>query len=89
MIDKVSYTAQFRRAVKKLTKKHYNMSRLNSAIDLILDEDHETLVHQYDWHTLVGNHAGINEIHLDKDWLLLYQIVNQDEVTLLLLNTRA
>ncbi|WP_341779453.1 hypothetical protein [Levilactobacillus sp. HBUAS70063] len=36
---------------------------------------------------LIGNLAGINEIHLDKNGLLLYQIINDDELTLLLLNT--
>ncbi|CAJ1225870.1 type II toxin-antitoxin system mRNA interferase toxin, RelE/StbE family [Lactiplantibacillus xiangfangensis] len=87
MIEKVTTTAHFTRSVKKLAKKHYDMERLDAAIKTILLEDQETLKYKFDWHMLRGNHAGINEIHLDKNWLLTYQIINNDELILLLLNT--
>ncbi|WP_204122183.1 MULTISPECIES: type II toxin-antitoxin system YafQ family toxin [Levilactobacillus] len=87
MIKLSKTTARFDRSIKKLAKKHYDLRRLDTAIDLILVEDHETLKHRFDWHMLVGNHAGVNEIHLDKNWLLLYQITDENELTLLLLDT--
>lgn len=87
MIKRSRTTARFDRSLKKLSKKHFDLGRLDLAIKTILAEDHEVLVHQFDWHMLTGNLAGINEIHLDKKGLLLYQIINDDELTLLLLNT--
>ncbi|WP_407885437.1 type II toxin-antitoxin system RelE/ParE family toxin [Levilactobacillus sp. N40-8-2] len=87
MINRSLTTARFDRAYKKLAKKHYDMKRLKAAVNTILVEDHETLVHQFDWHLLTGNLAGINEIHLDKNWLLLYQIIHDNELVLLLLDT--
>ncbi|NLR10121.1 MULTISPECIES: type II toxin-antitoxin system mRNA interferase toxin, RelE/StbE family [Lactobacillaceae] len=87
MIKYSRTTARFDRSLKKLSKKHYDLARLDTAIKTILAEDHETLIRQFDWHMLTGNLVGINEIHVDKNWLLLYQIINDDELTLLLLNT--
>ncbi|KRL93745.1 type II toxin-antitoxin system RelE/ParE family toxin [Levilactobacillus hammesii] len=87
MIKTYKTTARFDRSLKKLARKHYDLKRLDTALKLILAEDHETLKHRFDWHMLSGNLTGINEIHLDKDWLLLYKITNEHELTLLLLNT--
>jgi len=60
---------------------------MKQAITLIVAEDHETLIRQFKWHMLKGDKAGINEIHLDANWLLLYEIISEDEITLLVLNT--
>ena len=87
MIKKVRYTKLFLRNWKKLRRKHYDTAKMKQAIALIVAEDHETLIRQFKWHVLKGNHAGVNEIHLDANWLLLYEIVNDNEVTLLVLNT--
>lgn len=87
MIKRSRTTARFDRSLKKLRKKHDDLARLDLAIKTILAEEHEVLVRQFDWPMLTGNLAGINEIHLDKNWLLLYQIINDDELILLLLNT--
>lgn len=87
MIKQSFTTARFDRSLKKLSKKHYDLNRLDVAIKTILAEDHETLVRRFDWHMLTGNHAGINEIHIDKNWLLLYQITHDGELILLLLDT--
>jgi len=87
MIDQIGSTPSFDRALKRLRKKHYDLKRLKYAIHLIQIEDHETLKRQFDWHMLVGNHAGINEIHIEKNWLLLYQVLNGDELKLLLIDT--
>ncbi|UIF29396.1 type II toxin-antitoxin system YafQ family toxin [Levilactobacillus brevis] len=86
MIKRSRTTVRFDRSLKKLSKKHDDLARLDLVIKTILAEEHGVLVRQFDWHMLTGNLAGINEIHLDKNWVLLYQIIN-DELTLLLLNT--
>lgn len=87
MIKHIRTTKVFERNLKKLKKKHYNTSRLEQAIILIAKADQETLTREFKWHLLKVNQAGINEIHLASNWLLLYEIINDEEVTLLLLNT--
>ncbi|WP_125581191.1 type II toxin-antitoxin system mRNA interferase toxin, RelE/StbE family [Levilactobacillus cerevisiae] len=50
-------------------------------------EDQLTLQKDYHLHTLKGDKAGIYELHLERNWLLLYQITGTTELTLLLLRT--
>ncbi|WP_143462985.1 type II toxin-antitoxin system RelE/ParE family toxin [Levilactobacillus enshiensis] len=87
MITHVRTTKLFERHLKRLRKKHYDITKLENVVQLIVTEDHETLVRKYRWHLLKGNNAGINELHLEADWLLMYTITNENEVTLLLLDT--
>ncbi|MFC6181625.1 type II toxin-antitoxin system YafQ family toxin [Lactiplantibacillus daowaiensis] len=87
MINHIRTTKMFERHLKQLRRKHYDTSKLEAAIRVIATEDHDTLVRQYRWHILKGNKAGINEIHLEADWLLLYEITRNNEMTLLLLDT--
>ncbi|UIF28725.1 type II toxin-antitoxin system YafQ family toxin [Levilactobacillus brevis] len=87
MIKTVRTTKIFERNLKKLKKKHYDTSRLTQAVSLITHGDQEALIRKYKWHMLKGDKAGINEIHLDSNWLLLYKIIDDDVVTLLLLAT--
>ncbi|WP_225428418.1 type II toxin-antitoxin system mRNA interferase toxin, RelE/StbE family [Levilactobacillus yonginensis] len=87
MIKRIEYTKIFLRNWKRLKKKHYDSSRMKQAIALIAAEDHDALVRQFKWHMLKGDKTGINEIHLDANWLLLYEVTSEDEITLLILNT--
>jgi len=87
MIEKVASTKIFERSLKKLKKKHFDMSRLKQAITLIVNENQDELIRRFKWHMLKGDKAGINEIHLDNNWLLMYQITGKNKLTLLLLDT--
>lgn len=49
MIKRSRTTARFDCLLKKLSKKHFDLGRLDLAIKTILAEDHEGLVHQFDW----------------------------------------
>ena len=67
-------TPHFKRDVKRLQKKHYNIDALKTVLDLIAAEDWETLERKYKNHYLQGNWQGHLECHIESDWLLRYTI---------------
>ncbi|WP_208907643.1 type II toxin-antitoxin system RelE/ParE family toxin [Levilactobacillus yiduensis] len=85
-IKNILTTREFDRSLKKLKKKHYDISRIAQAVFHIAHREQDVLIRKYKWHLLKGDKAGINEIHLDRDWLLLYEITD-NEITILLLDT--
>jgi len=78
MIDRIRFTKTFDRQYKRLRKKHFDMTKIDDAIDLIMSEDKTKLIRKLDWHFLKGNKQDIQDIHLDENWLLLYEIVNNE-----------
>lgn len=87
MIKNIVTTAIFRRNLKKLKKKHYPIDEFEKVIDLLVQNDLDTLKRHYSYHTLAGNFAGITDIHIQKNWLLLCSIDQNDPDTLILIDT--
>lgn len=81
----IEFTSIFKREYKKLLKKHYDMKKLEKVIQLLVVNNKEELVRKYKDHSLKGNWKGYRELHLDKDWLLIYKI---DDEKLILTLTR-
>lgn len=75
----------FERDVKKLRKKHFDLVRLQDAVTALFEEDEPTLVRLRD-HALKGSWKGYRELHIDADWLLIYQI-ERDELELVLVRS--
>lgn len=75
----------FERDVKRLRKKHFDMARLQDAITALFEEDEATLIRLRD-HALKGNWRGYRELHIDADWLPIYQI-ERDELELILVRS--
>lgn len=75
----------FERYIKKLRKKHFDMALLQDAITALFEEDESTLVRLRD-HALKGNWKGYRELHIDADWLLVYQ-VEREELELVLVRS--
>lgn len=63
------------------------MKNLEKVIKHITLNENDILTNKYKDHYLKGKLKGCKELQIDKDWLLVYQIINQDEVILLLLAT--
>ncbi|MBQ3712101.1 MAG: type II toxin-antitoxin system YafQ family toxin [Bacteroidales bacterium] len=80
----ITYTAQFRKDVKRCSKRGYDISILNTVVDIL--QQTGTLPAEYRPHRLSSNHAGEWECHLRPDWLLVWS-QNDTELTLLMLNT--
>ena len=83
---KISRTSNFKRDYKKFKKKHYDMDKLAQVIKLIINGEKETLRTQYHDHMLKGQYAGFRELHIEKHWLLVYKVDN-DQLILTLIRT--
>ena len=68
----IKTTAQFRRDLKTVEKRGYNIALLTEVIKKIAAG--ETLDKRYSDHSLKGRYAGYRECHVSPDWLLIYKM---------------
>lgn len=71
MLDLVT-TSQFRRDLKRIRKRNYNLSKLDDVLQTLLRE--ESLDEKYRDHALAGSCIGFRECHVEPDWLLIYAV---------------
>ncbi len=71
---KMQTTTQFRKDLKRVKKRGYNLSLLESVLSVLLRE--ETLEDKFRDHALTGNYVGFRECHIKPDWLLIYSVDN-------------
>lgn len=83
---KIRQTPIFKRDFKRLKKKHFNMLKLKDVVLLLVAQEKDTLKRVYKDHALTGNWLGYRELHIEKDWLLIYQI-DDNELFLTLTRT--
>ena len=76
---KLVFTTQFRRDVKRIKKQGRDIARLYAVLELLQAE--EKLPFSYRDHPLAGNYFGLRECHVAPDWLLIYEI-REDEMVL-------
>jgi mRNA interferase YafQ len=83
---KPDYTTQFRRNRRLLIKRGYDMSKLESTIDILLSG--KAIPPKYRDHPLKGNFKDYRECHVDGegDWLLIYKKI-KDKLILVLTAT--
>ncbi|WEV69522.1 type II toxin-antitoxin system YafQ family toxin [Bifidobacterium sp. ESL0775] len=86
MLSHIKRTGTFLKDVKRLKRKHFDLDKLDYVIKLLMDQDTVTLIHQYDDHALKGNLHTLRELHIQPDWLLVYQI-EHGTLTLVLVET--
>ena len=77
-------TSLFKKDLRALKKSGYDMRKLEEVVKTLvmglpLDE-------KYKDHKLIGNYQGRRECHIAPDWLLIYEI-HEDELILLLTRT--
>ena len=80
----IIYTSEFRRGVRLLTRRGYDMAKLQEIILMLANG--ETLPKKNNDHPLKGNWSGYRECHVASDWLLIYKIDGQ-KLTLILSRT--
>ena len=66
------YTNRFKKDVKLLRKRGFNMALLKTAISTL--EINGDLPAQYQPHKLSGSFTGFWEAHLKSDWLLVWTV---------------
>ena len=78
----IKLTTQFKKDIKLAKKQKKNLDKLFGVIDKIAKG--EKLDEKYKDHELSGNYKGVRECHIEPDWLLMYEIV--DDILVLVLN---
>ena len=77
-------TSTFRKDLKIVKKRGYDLSLIEFVIDELLKEN--TLPQKYKDHVLTGNYRGFRECHISPDWLLIYA-VDKDKLVLIVSRT--
>lgn len=80
----IKYHTLFKKDFKRIKKRGYDISRLEKIVELLANE--VPLPKQFKDHNLSGNYNGFRECHIAPDWLLIYQ-VNNNELVLVLSRT--
>lgn len=80
----IKYHTLFKKDFKRIKKRGYDISRLEKIVELLANE--VPLSDQFKDHNLSGNYNGFRECHIAPDWLLIYQ-VNNNELVLVLSRT--
>ena len=77
-------TSRFQKDLKRIQKRGYQIQLIKEVVRRL--SDGETLEAKYKDHQLSGNYAGCRECHITPDWLLIYEIY-EDELILYLTRT--
>jgi addiction module toxin, relE/stbE family len=77
-------STKFQKDLKKVQKRGYDISLLTTVLNILANG--ESLPSKYRDHNLTGNYKGCRECHITPDWLLIYEILD-DELILYLTRT--
>lgn len=78
----VQFTNQFKKDVKLAKKQGKDLEKLYKVIENLAQG--KVLEAKYRDHSLSGNYNNCRECHVEPDWLLIYEII--DDVLVLMLN---
>ena len=76
------FTNKIQRNIKLLKKRGKDLDKLTVVLKLL--QNGEELPAKYKDHALTGNYIGCRECHIEPDWLLVYEIINEELIILLL-----
>ncbi len=77
-------SALFRKQLKRCRKRGWDLDRLAEVVSML--QRGERLPERYRDHALVGSRSGLRDCHIQPDWVLIYE-VREEDVVLLLLET--
>ncbi|WP_317368427.1 type II toxin-antitoxin system YafQ family toxin [uncultured Tyzzerella sp.] len=69
-------TNKFKKDLKLAIKRGYNISLLNDIVEKLAKG--EKLPDKNKDHNLIGNYLGCRECHITPDWLLIYEICDNE-----------
>ena len=81
---KIVQTGKFKKDLKLAKKRGYNLSLLSIVVNTLATG--QPLPEYYRDYNLTGNYSGCRECHITPDWLLIYEIA-EDELYLYLTRT--
>jgi mRNA interferase YafQ len=71
-----SFTRQFERDLRLMQRRGKDIPKLRSVMTLLIEE--LPLAERLRDHVLVGNWRGRRECHIEPDWLLIYQLADDE-----------
>lgn len=71
---KLSSTSKFKKDLKTIIKRGYNINLLDNVVTTLITGN--KLSEKYKDHSLSGNWSGYRECHITPDWFLIYKINN-------------
>ena len=72
----VYYSNRFKKDYKLMMKRNVKSKEFEFVVNELINE--RPLDEKYRDHNLEGNWKGFRECHINPDWLLIYQIDNND-----------
>lgn len=81
---KIVQTGRFKKDLKIIKKRGYDLNLLGIVVDMLASG--QKLPGKYKEHNLLGNYFGCKECHITPDWLLIYE-VTEEELILYLTRT--
>ena len=79
---KLRFTNRIQRNIKLMKKRGKDLEKLKTVLNLL--QQGIELPAKYKDHALTGNYIGCRECHIEPDWLLVYEIINEEFIILLL-----
>lgn len=77
----IRYHKLFKKDLKRIMRRGYNIALLEKTVDLLTRQ--EPLPKRYKDHDLNGDYLGYRECHITPDWLLVYQIKDNELILVL------
>ncbi|WP_415450803.1 type II toxin-antitoxin system YafQ family toxin [Bifidobacterium sp.] len=84
-IEHIFRTPSFKRDWKRLVARHVDTRKFEYALHALVNQDQAVLQSLRD-HTLSGEWKGYRELHVHRDWLLIYRI-DAKSLTLILVRS--
>ena len=72
----IKYQAAFKKDYKRIVKRGYDMRLLEKVIELLANQ--KPLPEKNRDHQLSGYYAGCRECHITPDWLLIYEVADEE-----------
>jgi mRNA interferase YafQ len=78
---KIIPTTQFKKDIKHIEKRGYNIDEIRRVITILANG--EQLDKKYKDHILKGKYVEYRECHIEPDWLLIYKVDNEQLILML------
>ena len=72
----IKYQAAFKKDYKRIVKRGYDMRLLEKVTELLANQ--KPLPEKNRDHQLSGDYAGCRECHITPDWLLIYEVADEE-----------
>lgn len=69
----IRFTSRFKKDIKLAKRQGKNIDKLFQVVERLAKG--ENLEDQFRDHALSGNYSGTRECHIEPDWLLIYEVI--------------